>query len=55
MIGGGSALAVLAGALLTVESGAYPLLWLMLITAIAGVGSIWFVIRREKALAVGTD
>ncbi len=52
MIGGGAALAVLAGALLTPETGAYPLLWLMLLTSIAGVGSIWVVVRREKALAI---
>ncbi|MGC1494482.1 MAG: multidrug effflux MFS transporter [Sulfitobacter sp.] len=51
MIGGGAGLAVLAGALLTPETGAYPLLWLMLITAIAGVISIWTVVRREKVLA----
>lgn len=52
MIGGGSGLAVLAGALLTPETGAYPLLWLMLLTAIAGVISIALVIRREKALGL---
>ncbi|SFE91527.1 MFS transporter, DHA1 family, bicyclomycin/chloramphenicol resistance protein [Sulfitobacter brevis] len=52
MIGGGSGLAVLAGALLTPESGAYPLLWLMLLTAIAGVASIMIVIRREKQLGL---
>lgn len=52
MIGGGSGLAVLAGILLTPETGAYPLLLLMLITAFAGVGSIMVVIRREKALGL---
>ncbi|APE42871.1 Bcr/CflA family drug resistance efflux transporter [Sulfitobacter alexandrii] len=52
MIGGGSALAVLAGVLLTPETGAYPLLLLMLGTAIAGVASIMVVIRREKALGL---
>lgn len=52
MIGGGSGLAVLAGAMLTPQSGAYPLLWLMLLTAIAGVGSIMMVIRREKELGL---
>jgi DHA1 family bicyclomycin/chloramphenicol resistance-like MFS transporter len=52
MIGGGSGLAVLAGALLTPESGAYPLLWLMFVTAIAGVLSILLVIRREKKLGL---
>lgn len=52
MIGGGSGLAVLAGVLLTPETGAYPLLLLMLGTAFAGVGSIMVVIRREKALGL---
>lgn len=51
MIGGGSALAVLVGALLTPETGAYPLLWLMFLTAIASVISILMVIRRERTLA----
>ena len=52
MIGGGAALAVLAGLLLTPESGADPLLWLMLLTAIAGVISILLVIRRERILGL---
>lgn len=50
MIGGGSALAVLAGTLLTPETGAYPLILIMLITAVAGLFSILVVIRREKSL-----
>ena len=52
MIGGGSALAVLAGLLLSEETGAYPLLWLMLLTAFAGVGSILIVIWREIQLGL---
>jgi DHA1 family bicyclomycin/chloramphenicol resistance-like MFS transporter len=52
MIGGGAALAVLAGLLLTPESGATPLLWLMLLTAIAGVISILMVMRRERILGL---
>ncbi|MEM9968958.1 MAG: multidrug effflux MFS transporter [Pseudomonadota bacterium] len=52
MIGGGSILSVLAGALLTPETGAYPLLWLMLFTALAGVASIQLVIRRERQLGL---
>ena len=52
MIVGGAALSALAGALLTPETGAYPLLWLMLLTAIASVASIWVVIWREKALGL---
>ncbi len=52
MIGGGSGLAVLAGMLLTPETGAYPLILIMQITALAGVVSILFVIRRERSLAL---
>lgn len=52
MIGGGSGLAVLAGNLLSPETGAYPLLWIMLLTAIASVGCIMIVIRREKTLGI---
>ena len=52
MIGGGAGLSVLVGLLLTPETGAYPLLWMMLLTAIAGVLSITIVIRREYALGL---
>ncbi|MEQ6247329.1 multidrug effflux MFS transporter [Sulfitobacter sp. HNIBRBA3233] len=50
MIGGGAGLSALAGALLTPQSGAFPLLWIMLITAILGFLSIAMVVRRERAL-----
>ena len=52
MIGGGAGLAVLVGALLTPETGAYPLLWLMLLTAMGGVAAIMLVIRREYILGL---
>lgn len=52
MIGGGAALSALAGALLGPETGAFPLLWLMLATSIAGLGAILLVIRREKQLGI---
>lgn len=52
MIGGGSALAVLTGALLSAETGAYPLLWIMLITSLCGLLSILVVIRRERRLGL---
>ncbi|MEM7521764.1 MAG: multidrug effflux MFS transporter [Pseudomonadota bacterium] len=52
MIGGGAGLAALVGVLLSEETGAYPLLWLMLITAIAGVASIYMVVRRERQLGL---
>lgn len=51
MIGGGAALSALAGALLTPETGAFPLLWLMFATSVLGVTSILMVVRREKYIA----
>lgn len=44
-IGGGAALSVVAGALLTPESGPYPLLWVMLVSSLAAVASTGYVIR----------
>lgn len=52
MIGGGALLSALAGVSLTPQSGAFPLLWIMLITAIMGVLSILFVLRRERQIEV---
>lgn len=52
MIGGGSALAVLAGHLLTAQSGAYPLILIMLISSFLGIISILLVIRRARILAL---
>ena len=52
MIGGGAVLAVLAGMLLTPETGAYPLILIMQLTAIAGLISILLVVRRERALGM---
>ena len=53
MIGGGAALSALAGALLTPETGAFPLLWLMFATSVLGVTSILMVVRREKYIEYG--
>ncbi len=50
MIGGGAALSALAGTLLTPETGAFPLLWLMVITAGLSVLAITLVIIRERQL-----
>lgn len=50
MIGGGAGLSALAGAMLTTESGAFPLLWIMFGTAVLGLVSILAVIRRERTL-----
>ncbi|MDN2567664.1 multidrug effflux MFS transporter [Aquibium sp. A9E412] len=52
-IGGGAALSVLAGVLLSTESGPYPLLWLMLFSSLAAIVSTLYVIwvaRRRGAL-----
>lgn len=51
-IGGGAALSALAGALLTPETGAFPLLYIMLITAALAVVCIRYVIYREKQLGL---
>jgi len=53
MIGGGAGLSALAGMLLTAETGATTLLWIMLATAILAVVSIRLVMRREARLAQG--
>jgi DHA1 family bicyclomycin/chloramphenicol resistance-like MFS transporter len=50
MIGGGAALSALAGALLDETSGAFPLLYIMLGTALAAVASILAVYWRERRL-----
>lgn len=51
MIGGGAGLSALAGALLTPESGAAPLLALMTASAGLSVLSALYVIRRARAVA----
>ncbi|MFK7874412.1 MAG: multidrug effflux MFS transporter [Paracoccaceae bacterium] len=50
MLAGGAILGTLAGLLLTRESGAFPLLWIMFITAIIAWIAIILTIRREKRL-----
>ena len=52
MIGGGAALSALAGSLLSVESGAVPILWLMLASSAGSLLSILYVIRRAARLGV---
>ena len=51
MIGGGAALSALAGAVLTVESGPYPLIIVMLVSCICSVFATFYVIRVENSLA----
>lgn len=50
MIGGGAALSALAGATLDESTGALPLLYIMLGTALAAVVSILLVVRRERRI-----
>ncbi|WP_299659529.1 multidrug effflux MFS transporter [uncultured Ruegeria sp.] len=52
MLGGGAALSAWAGALLTRDTGAMPLLWLMLATSILAICAISSVIWREKQLGL---
>ncbi len=51
MIGGGAALSALAGALLTGGDGAFPLIWIMLITSLLALASAVYTIRRERQVA----
>lgn len=52
MIGGGAALSALAGLLLTPETGAFPLLYIMCITGVCALFAIGAVYRRERRLAL---
>ena len=52
MIGGGAALSAIAGATLSAETGAFPLLWIMLATALLAVAAILLTMRRERRLAL---
>ena len=52
MIGGGAGLSALAGAVLSPETGAHPLLLIMFLTSVAGLGAILHVIQREKRLGI---
>lgn len=52
MIGGGAALSALAGTLLTPETGALPLLWMMWVTTVLGLLAILYVLMRERQLGL---
>jgi MFS transporter, DHA1 family, multidrug resistance protein len=51
MIGGGAGLSALAGALLTAESGAAPLIWLMVITTGLAMVPLFYVLHREGRIS----
>ncbi len=50
MIGGGAALSAMAGALLSVESGAAPLIWIMVITTGLAILPLFYVLHRRRQL-----
>ena len=50
-IGGGAALSVLAGHLLTPQSGPAPLLWLMLIAGLLGIVATFFTRYIDRQMA----
>ncbi|ROT96275.1 multidrug effflux MFS transporter [Histidinibacterium lentulum] len=52
MIGGGAALSALAGAVLSVESGSWPLQAIMLVSTLFSGVAIAYVIRRERQLGI---
>jgi DHA1 family bicyclomycin/chloramphenicol resistance-like MFS transporter len=52
MIGGGAGLSALSGALLTPETGAWPLIAIMTASLIGSILSIALVIARNRRLGV---
>jgi len=52
MIGGGAILSQYAGSLLSVESGAEPLQWVMLLSSVASAVAILFVMYRKRTLGL---
>ncbi len=52
LIGIGTLLSLLSGTVLTIESGAIILLWIMLLSSLASVLCIWLVIRRQRRLGI---
>jgi len=51
MIGGGAALSALAGAVLSAETGPYPLIYVMLVSCICSILATLYVIRVESSLS----
>jgi DHA1 family bicyclomycin/chloramphenicol resistance-like MFS transporter len=47
-IGSGAALSMLAGALITAQSGPFPLLWVMLLSSLGGLLAAFWVIRAAR-------
>ena len=51
IVGGGAAIAALSGSLLTLKTGAFPLLWLMVVCSAISVAMIFYVIQRERKIS----
>ncbi|MEE9387930.1 MAG: multidrug effflux MFS transporter [Paracoccaceae bacterium] len=52
MMGGGAGLSVLAGSVLSEETGPFPLLWLMFAVGVLSTASILYVMKRDKSLGI---
>ena len=52
LIGGGAALSALSGVMLSPDTGAFPLLWIMLATGLCGIASIGLVLWRERQIGL---
>jgi len=52
LIGGGAALSAFSGWMLSVETGVYPLLWIMATSSFLSIIAILYVIRRERTLSL---
>jgi len=52
MVGGGALLSAIAGKTLTPETGAFPLLWIQVGTAVGALASIFYVVRRTRKLSL---
>lgn len=55
MVGGGAAMSVLAGVILPLGTGPYPLQILMVITSIGSTLSVIYVMRRDRQLASAAE
>lgn len=54
-IGGGAALAALSGAILSTETGAYPLIYVMVASSVLGILASLYVIRVDRSLAIAAN
>nr|WP_323368574.1 multidrug effflux MFS transporter [Profundibacter amoris] len=52
LIGGGAGLSAFSGSRLSVDSGVYPLLWIMIACSVLAILAILFVMHRERQLSM---